>query len=92
MTTSLRSLLRESVVRVSKGDTNTAKYEAEHIREALKAKGLDSGCHVGRSDLDSNPELVVEWYAGQFLDIVDTEAWFAMNGLINCLDKFCPEV
>lgn len=87
----LREVVRKSIINVQNGDTGEAMQEAQVIREALQAKGLDKGCHVGRSDLDSDPELVIEWYAGQFLDIVDSKAWFAMNGLINCLDKFCPE-
>ena len=36
-------------------------------------------------------DAVVEWYAGQILDICDNRQWFAMNSIINSLDRFVPE-
>jgi hypothetical protein len=33
---------------------------------------------------------LVEWYAGQLLDIVDTEAWFAMNSILSNVDSWVP--
>ena len=40
----------------------------------------------------TTPREVLEWYAGQILDIVDNDRWFAVNSLINCCDKFAPAV
>ena len=60
--------------------------------DTFKERGLEANCHQGKpSEFFTNEELTIEWYAGQLLDIVDNQNWFAMNSFINCLDKFCPE-
>ena len=63
--------------------------QASVIVKPLRKFGIAPGVHVGRKDL--NPEETVEWYAGQILDIVDNKSWFAVNSIINLLDKFVPE-
>jgi len=89
---SLREIVRNAVLTIDSGDVGEAKVQAEIVRKALKDRGLDKGCHVGASpSFLMEDEHTIEWYAGQLLDIVDREAWFAMNSFINCLDKFCPE-
>jgi len=88
----LRNIVRRAVLEVSKGGTTNAVILAEEVRTALKELGLEANCHVGKSsDFFKDEDRHVEWYAGQLLDIVDNKSWFAMNSLINCLDKFCPE-
>jgi len=44
------------------------------------------GIHVGNTGIEG--EAIIEWYAGQILDIVDSKAWYAMNSILNCADKF----
>lgn len=62
--------------------------ESSSVAKKFESAGYESGKYVGRNDL--NPEEIVVWYVGQFLSIVEDKAWFAMNSLINCLDKFVP--
>jgi len=93
----LRALTRSTVLTVERGGPDGIEETVAPLRSALAERGLAPGCHVGteppliegRSRL--TPDMTVEWYAGQLLDIVDKKAWFAMNSLINCVDKFCPE-
>lgn len=57
---------------------------------ALRDAGAVQGIHVGRSDL--NADETVEWYAGFIVDVLSDESkWFAVNSIINCLDKLCPD-
>lgn len=86
----LRNIVRASIAALSTAGPGTAPIRVAPIRAALAKRGLGPGCHAGRTDL--NTYETVEWYAGQALDLVDREAWFAINSLINCLDKFVPEV
>lgn len=74
---------------VSGGHVTEALRAAETIREALAERGLGPNCHLGDAG-DEGSDRCVEWYAGQFLDIVDNKAWLAMNSLLNCCEKFCP--
>jgi hypothetical protein len=61
------------------------------IVQPLRDLGIQPGVHVGRTDMKPGSLEALEWYAGQILEVVDREAWFAMNSLINCCDKFAPE-
>jgi hypothetical protein len=89
----LRSTVRTAVETTSKGGPATAIACAESVRSALAARGLGPNCHLDHKDHASmTSEETLEWYAGQFLDIVDSQSWFAMNSFINCVDKFAPEV
>lgn len=85
----LRATIRAAVQSIERGGTGDAMAAADVVRAALAARGLAANCHVGVKGLDA--DRTVEWYAGQFLDIVETQSWFAMNSFINCLDKFAPE-
>lgn len=93
----LRTLTRSTILIVERGGPDGIEETVAPLRSALAERGLAPRCHVGaeppliegRSSL--TPDMTVEWYAGQLLDIVDKKAWFAMNSLINCVDKFCPE-
>lgn len=58
---------------------------------ALRAAGAQRHIHEGRKDMIDGSIDVAEWYAGQAIDVLESGAWFAVNSLINCLDKFCPE-
>lgn len=61
----------------------------EDLREALRARGLGPGCHVGLPEKLTGIKIA-EWYAGQIVDISDSQAWFAMNTLLNCREKYLP--
>ena len=88
----LRDIVRRAVLNISDGGIIEAISNAREVREVLKERGLEANCHQGKpSEFFTNEELTIEWYAGQLLDIVDNQSWFAMNSFINCLDKFCPE-
>jgi hypothetical protein len=75
--------VRRVIEDLDRSGTGSAKACVEPLRALVQPN-----VHVGRKDL--SPEETVEWYAGQILDIVDTEKWFAVNSLINCVDKFAP--
>lgn len=85
----LRDAVREAAAALETVGPGAAPFIAEPVRVALAKRGLGANCHVGRRDMD--PAEVVEWYAGQLLDIVDNGHWIGMNGWLNCVDKFVPE-
>lgn len=82
----IRQLVRQCI---SDLDTN-GQQAVPSVIQRLKAGGAISGQHVGRIDMESGSTMAVEWYAGQILSILESESWFAVNSLINCVDKFCP--
>lgn len=84
MNAELRKVVREVIEATEKGGPAEAKAGAERLRPLLPP----GRPHVGKTSM--KPEEGVEWYAGEFVNIVDNELWFAMNSFINCLDKFCP--
>ena len=57
--------------------------------QVIRDAGIRPGIHVGRTEW--TPLQIVEWYAGQLLDIVDGRHWYCVNGWLNCADKFAPE-
>ena len=89
--TNLRSQVRKTIEALDRiGDIdNSIPPMLDEIRAMLKAKNLGPNCRVGEKMEDGSEECV-EWYAGQLLAIIDTQQLFAMNSLINCLDRFCP--
>lgn len=58
-----------------------AAKEVRKIVEPLR-KYVQPGCHVGKGPDMSDLEKI-EWYAGQLLDVVDSEGWFVMNTTLN---------
>jgi hypothetical protein len=85
MSADLRNVVREVVLTIDKGGPEEAKAEVERLRGLIPV-GMP---HRGKKNMTE--QEVIEWYAGEIVDIVDNQAWFAMNSIINCLDKFCPE-
>lgn len=59
--------------------------------ESLKAIGAVRNQHVGRTGMEPGSDECAEWYAGQVLNVLEGESWFAVNSIINCVDKFAPE-
>lgn len=82
---SLRSVVRECINELDNGGMGVI----ESVKNKLTAAGAVRNIHVGKKDFTSDE--TVEWYAGQILDILENESWFAVNSLINCVDKFAPE-
>jgi hypothetical protein len=54
----------------------------------LKAAGAVRNIHLGKKSFTTDE--TVEWYAGQILDVLEERQLFAVNSLINCVDKFAP--
>lgn len=79
----LTKLIRTQILYLEAGDID----RADSVIEALKAGGLISGQHIGLSPLG-----VIEWYGGQIISILENKTWYAVNSLINCVDKFAPEI
>lgn len=89
----LRTIIREGTADLETGGPTNAKKLAASLRDALAERGLTAPCH--RSDqiaVNLTPEETLEWYAGEFVDIVEREAWFAVNSWLNAVDKYAPEV
>jgi hypothetical protein len=80
----LFALIRDAARIVAHGDTPQATEQAARLRNA----GIERGFGVGRRDMDRRETAL--WYAGQFIEIVEEGAWFAVNSWINALDRFVP--
>jgi hypothetical protein len=82
---SLRTTVRECINDLD----NNGEGAIERTIANLKAAGAVKNAHVGKKGF--TPDETVEWYAGQILDILESGSLFAVNSLINCVDKFAPE-
>lgn len=83
-----RKKLRDLIDRLSGcGAASIPAFLAE-----LQEIGAVRGVHEGRTDMHSGDDDCVAWYAGQLVDVLENRALFAVNSIINCVDKFCPEV
>ena len=86
----LRRIVREAIHAIEGVGPEGLGPHVARVREALTERGLAANCNVGNAEMREGDDLCVEWYAGQLLDLVDCEGWFAMNSLINTLDKLVP--
>ena len=75
--------VRQEVLGLENGNEETARKLAQKFRDM----GFQKNAHL-RYNGQFTWRLVMEWYIGQFLDIVDKEAWFAINSWINAADKY----
>lgn len=82
----LTKLIRTEIQSLDVGGTGVVPS----VIENLKAGGVVRNIHLGNTNLDALGAL--EWYGGQILDILEDQSWFAVNSLINCVDKFAPEL
>lgn len=76
-------LLKEVVNEVDNGNSDSVGQ----IAEMLKEKGITNNMHLGKhkeiEGFFDNEEHVIEWFLGQYVNIIESESWFAMNSLIN---------
>ncbi len=84
--------LRETIRRVAteletEGPTQ-AKELVKDVRKVLVERGLTPPCHRGVKNM--TPDQTLEWFAGEFVDIVESETWHAMNSWLNSVDRFAP--
>lgn len=86
-----RKKLRSILIKVENGDVREAQAAYFRIKELLEEEGLATNCFVGE-DMKEGDDKTVRWYAGQFLEIVEKNSWYAMNSYLNCMDRFCPKV
>lgn len=87
----LTAIIRTVAARVESADSNTVALTVQPLRDA----GITADCHVGRGaemeeDTPAAFRLCLEWYAGQLLALVDTQAWHCINSWLNCLERFAP--
>lgn len=99
--TEATKVIREAVAYFLDG----AEGQARSAVKDLKDFGFVYGEYVGSSellnsgiDLNVSKDLTEEqkimslkWYAGQIIQVVEDEKWFAMNAICNTNDKFAPE-
>lgn len=60
------------------------------VIDALASAGAIRDIHVGLAPGDFTTDMMVEWFAGQILETLQGEHFFAVDSMINCVDKFCP--
>jgi hypothetical protein len=83
-----RTRLRDLVRRLAaNGPSSIPSFLAE-----LHELGAVRGANEGRTDMRDGDDDCVAWYAGQLVEVLEERALFAVNSIINCVDKFCPEV
>lgn len=65
------------------------------IQRLSAIDGISRHVHLGQSAefFAADPRRGVEWYAGQLLDILmsDAAAWHSMNSILNAVDHHVPE-
>lgn len=62
--------------------------EAKQAALAFQDAGIEAGCFVKPGGANLTPRETMLWYAGQMVSIANNEAWYAVNSMINCLDRF----
>jgi hypothetical protein len=82
----LCTLIRVSAKELDSGGTATLGAVANRFRAVVPA----GTPHRGKKDMSRRE--VLEWYAGELVDISEQRAYFAVNSWLNCIDKFAPEV
>jgi len=82
----LHTAVRKAIKTLDSGGTETVKTALTLLHKGGAVRNI----HVGFTNF--TPVQTMEWYAGQIVDILESESWFAVNSLINLLEKFCPEV
>jgi hypothetical protein len=81
----LTGLVREAIRMLENGGTGAVP----RVVTSLQGAGVIAGTYVGMTDM--TPREILVWYAGQILDVLlDRNKWFAINSIINCVDKFAP--
>ena len=78
----LAAFIAENIEIVAKGDVS----EAGFVRQTFEKAGIVEGAYVGEKNF--TPRTIMLWYAGQFMNIVTNQSWFAVNSIINCCEKF----
>ena len=85
----LLTLTQTAIRAVAYSEGAGAKESVAPVRAALAERGLAPNCHIG-TGRDLTLDEQVEWYAGQFVNIVDREMWPAMIFLTSLLGYFHP--
>jgi len=87
----LRTAVRKAVKKLEAFTDETPMESVEAIVAPLR-DFIKPDTRLGQRGMTDGSDECVEWYAGQLLSIVDKKAWYAINSIINCLDRFCPEL
>ena len=65
---------------------NSGVAMAEITAKSFAKMGAISGTNVGMENMTRRQEL--DWFAGQFISIVEAKAWWAMNSFLNYGEHF----
>jgi hypothetical protein len=85
----LTILVRNTVHEIETSEPQiTAAQGVPACVQRLLDAGIQRNVWVGAKGMTQRQ--IVEWYAGQVIDIILSKAWFAVNSLINALDTFVP--
>lgn len=85
----LREIVRSVIEAIDRAQPGVS---AEIAIEPLIRAGITAGCgrvHFadGKKHADGSYEAL-HWFAGEIVDVVQSRSWFAVNSLINCVDRF----
>ena len=96
-------LVRTCIDNISKL-RNTTNYDYDYIflseAKVLRGAGFVHNAHadnVNRKKLtldnitEDDKLLVIEWFAGQILNIFYTDSYYAVNALLNLVDSIVPK-
>lgn len=77
--------VRECVKELDEGGPQVAS----NVLTKLKQAGAIRNINIRSAPMTDHE--ILDWYAGQLVDILEDKANFAVNSIINCCDKFAPE-
>lgn len=75
--------IKNEIDKIDSGGIDTAVSVAKLFSEV----GFIKNAHLGYEG-EWTPRQTMEWYAGQLINVVENESWFAMNSIVNCCKKF----
>lgn len=79
---SSRDVLQQVVTAI---DSTKPGPALDEIRAMIAEAGITPNMHVGDppESFEGDDRKTVEWILGNFADIIDSQAWYAMNSFIN---------
>jgi hypothetical protein len=93
-------LIRNAIKDIDNGNEKTAtQWTAMLAHNGFIRKDLVGDETLKAIPQDKNPNkmtedermLILRWYAGSIIDVIDSGTMHGVNSLINCVDKFSPE-
>ncbi len=90
MARDLTTVIRDVVEKLQAAGPEQADAIVQPLREIGVVARMNEGMQEQMDNTPMGQEIQLYWYAGQILNIVEKKSWFAMNSVLNCVDKFAP--